>query len=57
MEKLIHNNQTEEFPSIRSVAITEDESYLASAGDDGYVRICQIKDKGHRNVRLSINKK
>lgn len=44
--KIIHNNQTEEFPSIRSIAMTKNESYLASAGDDGYVRIWEIKDKG-----------
>lgn len=44
--KTIHNNRSDKFPSIRSIAITKNESYLASAGDDGYVRIFQIKDKG-----------
>ncbi|MEO0841243.1 MAG: hypothetical protein AAF063_20340, partial [Cyanobacteria bacterium J06643_5] len=36
--------KTRTFPSIRSIAITKNESYLASAGDDGDVRIWKIKD-------------
>jgi WD40 repeat protein len=44
--KTIHNNRNDKFPSIRSIAMTKNESYLASAGDDGYVRIFKIKDKG-----------
>ena len=44
--------ETQIFPSIRSIAITEDESYLASAGDDGYVRIWKIKDEGTNEKEL-----
>ena len=45
--KTIPNNRSYKFPSIRSIAITkneycQNESYLASAGDDGYVRIFVI---------------
>ena len=40
-EELSEKSQT--FPSIRSIAITKDESYLASAGDDGDVIIWEIK--------------
>ncbi|MEO0838308.1 MAG: WD40 repeat domain-containing protein, partial [Cyanobacteria bacterium J06643_5] len=35
--------KTQTFPSIRSIAITKNESYLASAGDDGNVRIWEIE--------------
>lgn len=44
----VTNNRSDKFPSIRSVAMTKNESYLASAGDDGYVRIWEINDKGKK---------
>ncbi|MBV6622409.1 MAG: hypothetical protein KI793_05545 [Rivularia sp. (in: Bacteria)] len=55
-EKIIHDNKNQEFPSIRSIAITEDESYLASAGDDGYIRIWQIKSRQDREFSCIYKK-
>ena len=50
------DSQTRNFPSIRSIAITEDESYLASAGDDGYIRIWKIQSRENEE-RLCFYKK
>ncbi|BAY81522.1 hypothetical protein NIES267_09990 [Calothrix parasitica NIES-267] len=46
---------THTFPSIRSIAITKDESYLASAGDDGNVRIWNLKKRLTRKPISLIN--
>ena len=43
--------KTQIFPSIRSIAITEDESYLASAGDDGYIRVWKIKHEEKKELK------
>lgn len=53
----IYNNEEEDFPSIRSIAITknENENYLVSVGDDKYIRVWTIdsNDSNDSNNKFS----
>ena len=48
---IIYNNKEEDFPSIRSIAITknENENYLVSVGDDKYIRVWTIDSNDSNN--------
>lgn len=56
-KQIIYNNQEEDFSSIRSIAITENENYLTSVGDDNHLRIWRINSNNEFSCIIYNHKK